>query len=80
MMKSQPVTSKTSPSQIKTEEKEEKLISPISLPRLADHVYFWQTIQQHLATKILLQHQHQEQFDPFHFIPTSSIMNQAIPK
>ena len=60
-------TSVNSDPSVAPKPEEEHLIVP---PRLADHVLFWHTIQQQLATNIFVQQQqqHAQQMNPLHFM------------
>lgn len=50
---------------------EEHPLVPSITPRLADHVFFWHTIQQQLATNIFVQQQHHSQMNSIHFTSPS---------
>ncbi len=50
---------------------EEQHLVPSITPRLADHVFFWHTIQQQLATNIFVQQQQHSQMNSIHYSPSS---------
>ncbi|XP_046645205.1 zinc finger protein 771-like isoform X2 [Daphnia pulicaria] len=52
----------------------------IPTPCLADHILFWQTIQQQLTTKILLQQQQQVQTQDLHFITSPFCRSKKLSK
>lgn len=62
---------------------EEHCLVPPMTPRLADHVFFWHTIQQQLATNIFVQQQQQQQqtqINPLHFMSSTLTRPFKFPK